>query len=161
MIIVGHSQGASHAAYLAQTKILPGAAFLSGPQDECQNCSPNTRFWIDEEFLTKEITAFAYGDEEGEPTLPIIEDNWKRMNVWSRPLRVINFLDNNGGYDVCKYPIVSTIPPSDTSLCTRRGHCSVAADQSTPYLNTTCGEIIPLYSLGVWTDLARVGQCDR
>jgi len=165
IVISGHSQGASHTAYLAQTRKLAGATLLSGPQDECQNCPSNILFWIDREFSTKKVTAFAHGDDhqDEEPTLPIMKDNWKRMTgvLWYKnPFEVINIVSSSGGgYDVCRNPIVSTIAASDTSLCTRKGHCSVGPDQSTPYLNTTFGEIIPLYSLGVWSDLAKAGQC--
>merc|ERR1711957_783646 len=60
IIVLGHSQGAGHAAYLGQTKSLLGAVMISGPQDECVNCPEGTKFWIDDAYKTKnKYTAFA------------------------------------------------------------------------------------------------------
>jgi hypothetical protein len=166
---MGHSQGAGHAAYLAQTKKIAGAVLISGPQDaaECEACNAETKFWIDGDFKTDKVTAFAHGDASEpdlEPTLPIMKDNWSRMAesgtvTWSYPLEVVDTGDY-GSYDVCKTPIVSSIAPSVTSPCGRKGHCSTALDDSAPVLETsTGGDKVYIFGLDIWANVADVGKC--
>jgi len=168
-VFMGHSQGAGHAAYLAQTQRIAGAVLVSGPQDaaECEACTAETKFWIDEDFKTAKVTAFAHGDSSKsflEPTLPIMQDNWSRMAksgtvTWSDPIEVVDTGDY-GRYDVCKTPIVSSIKPSITSPCGRKGHCSTALDDSAPVLETsTVGENVYIFGLDIWANVADVGNC--
>jgi len=160
----GHSQGAGHAAFLAQTKTIHGAALISGPQDECLGCDSNTEFWIDEEFETDTVTAFAYGDASEdflEPTLPLMEDNWKRMNVWPSPMEVKNVDTSFGNYDVCKTPIVSSIAYQPTSPCGRKGHCATALDDSSPVVYTAANDEDPIYlfAMNIWPKVTDVDSC--
>jgi len=163
---MGHSQGAGHAAFLAQTKVIAGAVMVSGPQDECISCPSGTKFWIDDDFKTKSVTAFAHGDASEsflEPTLPIMKDNWERMAKsgtvsWSYPLEVVD-TGAYGSYDVCKTPIVSSIAPSATSPCGRKGHCATALDDSAPVLKDTSGENVYIFGLDIWASIADVGEC--
>jgi len=163
---MGHSQGAGHAAYLAQTKKIAGAVLLSGPQDECEGCAAGTKFWIDDDFKTSKVTAFAHGDASEdylEPSLPGMEDNWNRMAKsgtvnWSYPVEVVD-TGNYGMYDVCKTPIVSTLAPKAGSPCGRRGHCSTALDDSAPVLQNTAGDDVYIFALDIWANVADVGKC--
>ena len=158
---MGHSQGAGHSAYLAATEKVYGAVLVSGPQDECVGCPEGTKFWIDEKFKSKTVTAFAHGDSSEsflEPTLPIMEDNWMRMKVWPEPLMVKN-VDNYIDYDVCKTPIVSSIAPSSTSPCGRKGHCATALDDSAPVLTNTSGDNVYIFGMDIWSTVADVDQC--
>ena len=89
---IGHSQGAGHAAYLAQTKAVHGAVLLSGPQDECVGCSAHdVSFWVDGPFKTTSITAMAHADDadDYEPTLGIIQSNWERFGTFESNKPVI------------------------------------------------------------------------
>ena len=158
----GHSQGAGHAAFLAQTRTIHGAALISGPQDECLNCPLNTKFWIDEEFETRTVTAFAYGDSSQsflEPTLPVMKENWERMNVWPSPMKVKNVDTSFGKYDVCKTPIVSSIAFQETSPCGRKGHCATALDDSSPTVYTASSAPIYLFALNIWPKVTDVDSC--
>mmetsp|Transcript_39222 Transcript_39222/g.57281 ORF Transcript_39222/g.57281 Transcript_39222/m.57281 type:complete len:383 (+) Transcript_39222:230-1378(+) len=157
----GHSQGAGHAAYLAATRLVHGAVLISGPQDECEGCPEGTKFWIDDTFLSTKITAFAHGDSTEtflEPTLPLMKDNWSRMGTWPAPLQVQN-VDSYINYDVCKAPIVSSLEPSSTSPCGRKGHCATALDDSSPVLSNTAGDNVYIYGIDVWANVANVDQC--
>jgi hypothetical protein len=161
IVLLGHSQGAGHAAYLAQTKHLAGAVLLSGPQDECINCggSPTTKyttkFWIDNNFKTSRVTGFVYGDgrENYEPSISIIKNNWNRISrsgsliTWQQQQKqssssqqltihdIRNGGDNSSTFDVCKTPIISSILPQIDSPCIRMGHCSIVLDHSTPVIH--------------------------
>lgn len=158
---MGHSQGAGHSAYLAATQKVHGAVLVSGPQDECEGCPEGTKFWIDDKFKSTKITAFAHGDSSAsdlEPTLPLMEDNWARMGVWHEPLMVKN-VDDYIHYDVCKTPIVSSIAPSDTSPCGRRGHCATALDDSAPVLANNNGDNVYIFAMDIWSTVADVDKC--
>lgn len=163
---MGHSQGAGHAAFLANTKKIAGASMISGPQDECEGCPAGTPFWIDDAFTTSAVTAFAFGDASEsflEPTLPIMEDNWTRMAKsgtvsFDYPIMVKD-TGSYSQYDVCKTPIVSSIAPSATSPCGRKGHCATALDDSAPVLQNTAGENVYVFALDIWSSVADVGKC--
>lgn len=150
---IGHSQGAGHAAYLARMRAVRGAALLSGPQDECVGCATDTTFWVDGPFNSTAITALAHADDgdEYEPTLPIIRSNWARFGTFpsTDPVDI-----GTASYDVCRSPIVTSLRPASTSSCGRRGHCSTALDDSTPFLETTFGEAIKVYGIDLWRSLA-------
>ena len=165
--ISGHSQGAGHAAYLAQKFELPGAVMISGPQDECIDCPEGTSFWIDNPYNTKAVTAFAHGDASQsflEPSLPGMIDNWNRMAKtetlsWTYPVEVVD-TGSYTTYDVCKTPITSFLAPSAMSPCGRKGHCSTALDDSAPTLNNTMGESVYVFALDIWTNVADVAKCN-
>jgi len=163
---MGHSQGAGHAAYLAQTEKIAGAVMISGPQDECIGCPADTKLWIDQDFKTSAVTAFAHGDSTQsylQPTLPIMTDNWNRMAAtgtvsFEHPVKVVDTADYTK-YDVCKTPIVSSIAPSAMSPCGRKGHCATALDDSAPTLEDTSGNNVYIYALDIWADVANVHGC--
>ena len=81
-----------------------------------------------------------------------------RMKVWPEPLMVKN-VDNYIDYDVCKTPIVSSIAPSSTSPCGRKGHCATALDDSAPVLANTSGENVYIFAVDIWSTIADVDQC--
>lgn len=157
---LGHSSGATHAAYLAATLPIRGAGLFSGPQDECTGCPEGTQFWVDGGFGSTKVTAFAHGDpgETLEPALPTMKDNWARMGVWPEPLEVQS-VDGYGGYDVCRSPIVSTIAPTASSPCDRMGHCSTGLDDSSPVVSNNAGEHVYVFGLDVWRKVADVEAC--
>lgn len=165
---VGHSQGAGHAAYLAQTKKIAGAAMISGPQDECVGCPEGTKFWIDYDFKSSAVTAFAHGDaskSDLEPTLPSMIDNWNRMAIsgtvsWPYPVEVIDTGDYTD-YDVCETPIVSFLAPSAMSPCGRKGHCSTALDDSAPVLADTNGNNVYVFAFDIWRKVSDVSKCNK
>jgi hypothetical protein len=166
LAFMGHSQGAGHAAFLAQIKKLGGAVMISGPQDECEGCPANTPFWIDEPYKTKSVTAFAHGDATEsflEPSLPVMEDNWNRMAKtetisWDYPVSVVD-TGAYTTYDVCNTPIVSFLAPSAMSPCGRKGHCSTALDDSAPVLSNTSGEDVYIFAMNIWTEISDVAKC--
>lgn len=168
IVFVGHSQGAGHAAYLAQTKKIAGAAMISGPQDECLGCPDGTKFWIDDDFKTKAVTAFAHGnftESYLEPSLPGMIDNWNRMAKsgtvsWSYPVEVVDTGDYTN-YNVCETPILSFLPPSDMSPCGRKGHCSTALDDSAPVLADTSGKNVYIFALDIWRKVSDAFVCGK
>jgi len=160
-IFMGHSQGAGHAAYLAQTEDIKGAAFLSGPQDECVGCPEDTKFWINESFRTSSVTGFV---QSGEGLYSVIVDNWNRMSVsvtWNTgdPTDVDFALEKN--YDLCDSPIVSALDHNPESPCgsstlpsPSKRHCSTALDDSAPILEKIDHQVLYVYDLNVWPNLA-------
>lgn len=158
---IGHSQGAGHAAYLARTRAVHGAVLLSGPQDECVGCAVETSFWVDGPFHTTAIAAFAHADDrnEYEPTLPIIQSNWARFGTFpsTNPFTI-----GTEAFDVCRSPILTSLRPASTSSCGRKGHCSTALDDSTPFLENTFGGASKIYGIDLWRSLAvDVVKCSR
>jgi len=159
LIVMGHSQGAGHAAYLGQTKELMGAVMISGPQDECVECPKGTKFWIDDDYMTVDkYTAFASGDEPAYKNSPYtIGVNWDRMKeagatTWGGPTNVGFALE---AVDACASPLVSYVKHASTSTCGGKEHCSTALDDSVPFIEMTTGEKQYLYDLTVWPALAR------
>jgi len=160
---MGHSQGAGHAAYLAQTKPIQGAIMVSGPQDECINCPEGTNFWIDGSYMSSKSTAFASAVE---PLYDVMKDNWKRMTdagatTWT--VRDNTVRTNGVGYafpdtlDVCDAPYHTYITPATTSTCGGKDHCSTAIDDSVPFVEKS--NILNtkryLYANSVWPSIAR------
>merc|ERR1712232_752412 len=67
IVISGHSQGASHAAYIAYRKPVAGAIAFSGPQDMCQD---EGAAWPDGTEFAKKNTFACYAvDEPGVPKI--------------------------------------------------------------------------------------------
>jgi len=151
--LMGHSQGAGHVAYLGKTKEILGGIMISGPQDECTDCPEGTTFWIDEEWMTKDVyTAFASGDE---PYYGVQSGNWARMTAagavsWGEPSSV-NF--GISPIDACS-PLFTNVKYGDTSTCGGKEHCSTAIDDSIPYLEQTDGTKCYLYEKYVWPALS-------
>jgi len=161
IIVLGHSQGAGHAAYLGQTKSLLGAVMISGPQDECVNCPEGTKFWIDDAYKTKnKYTAFASGDE---PMYAVQAENWSRMTEagateWKDPTDV-NFAI--GDVSACDSPLFTTVKYGAASTCGGKEHCSTAIDDSVPILEKSDGEKCYLYGVKVWPSLVTgVSSCN-
>jgi len=158
---IGHSQGAGHAAYLAQINKLYGAILLSGPQDDCIDCPADTKYWIDYPYKTKSITGFAHGNET---FFDLIADNWVRMakaahfSTWGKDLEPTDVQDigdgHNQTFNVCDVPLKTYVEPLNTSLCGDPEHCSTSLDDSTPFQSNDGGEL-PLYDL-IWRELALV-----
>jgi len=152
--VMGHSQGAGHAAYLGAAKKILGASMLSGPQDECIDCPVGTDFWIDGKYKTKtQYTAFASGDE---PLYPVMTDNWLRMKeagatTWGEPTDVDFALTP---VDACASPLVTHVKYAPTSTCGGKEHCSTAIDDSVPFLIKSTNETYYLYDNIVWPAIA-------
>jgi len=171
IVISGHSQGAGHAAYMAQMHKLAGASLYSGPQDDCIGCPKNTKLWVDDPFKTYAITAMAHGDSaiEYEPLIGSMKDNWTRMAAtgtisWSDKSESLEVTDVGYGfeddYDVCSAPVVTFVTPAATSTCGRAGHCSISVDSDTPLITRTTGEFVSIYSLYVWPVVADATKCN-
>jgi len=163
LIIMGHSQGAGHAAYIAQTKKTRGTVMVSGPQDECIDCPNDTSFWVDKPYLTFKSTAFANGDE---PLVGVMKNNWSRMtkaggSTWEMDKVVdVDFGTDQSLVKVCDSPLLSTVKYATTSTCGGKEHCSTAIDDSVPFLEKSSGEKAYLYELLVWPYISRrVKQC--
>mmetsp|Transcript_19038 Transcript_19038/g.37861 ORF Transcript_19038/g.37861 Transcript_19038/m.37861 type:complete len:401 (+) Transcript_19038:282-1484(+) len=163
LIIMGHSQGAGHAAYLGQTKELMGAVMISGPQDECIECPEGTEFWIDHDYMTlNAYTAFASGDEPFYMN-GVMGDNWNRMTeagavTWGEPTDVGFAVE---AVDACASPLVTHVEYAPTSTCGGKEHCSTSLDDSVPFIKRTDGEKQYLYDLTVWPTIARPGACHK
>jgi len=168
IVFSGHSQGSGHVAYLAQTKNINGAVMISGPQDECIGCPEGTTFWIDELYASSSdtpYTALGQGDEE---LLSVMKDNWKCMKAanpsinWSmtEPQSTDFGLDTTPE-DALKSPLVTDVIPSDTSTCGVKAHCSVAIDDSVPFIEKTDGEKCYLYEVSVWPSILKAGSSTK
>jgi len=160
--VIGHSQGAGHAAYLAHKKKLMGASMISGPQDQCLNCPEGTEFWIDSKFKTKKVfTAFASADEPFY-TDGVMTDNWKRMSAFgdSPSVSDIDFAVNYKPKQACKGPLLTSIKYAATSTCGGKEHCSTAIDDSVPFIEKTDGSKLYLYD-DVWAALANANKCSK
>jgi len=178
MVVMGHSQGSGHAGYLAQMDKLAGAGLLSGPQDECIGCAPDTHLWVDDPFKTYAITAMAGADASDifEPALPSMIDNWQRMAdtgtiSWSGDITPLNIgFGVEGHYDVCNNPIVSSLEAAGPSTsggpgmgtqCGRAGHCSIAVDDSVPVLQRINASDCPVFKLHAWPEIADAPKCNN
>lgn len=155
--VMGHSQGAGHAAYLGNTKEILGAVMISGPQDECTDCAAGTKFWIDDDYKTHhQYTAFASADE---PLYPLMTDNWARMkdagaNNWGGPTDVDFGLSR---VHACASPLVSSLKFANTTTCGGKEHCSTAIDDSVPFIEKSNGDKYYVYEEYVWPSIASLG----
>jgi len=172
LTFMGHSQGAGHAAFLANILPIAGAVMLSGPQDECLNCAEGATFWVDEPFMASKMTAFAHGNSTKgyETGLPVITDNWNRMAKtgtvsFSYPVEAVDTGSYDTSYDVCKTPIVTFLEPADITPdpikpCGSKGHCSTALDAHAPVLENTSGENVYVLGMNIWPAVAGVTMCE-
>ena len=77
-VFSGHSQGASHVAYLSKYVKLNKAILFSGPQELLSSSSTTgTVSWLQGEFKTSSIYAFMHAEEEF--TADLIRSNWLLM----------------------------------------------------------------------------------
>lgn len=66
VVLSGHSQGAGHAAYMAQRLPLHRVALFSGPQESCLvDSSMGEAHWLSKPYACKEICAMMHAHEEG------------------------------------------------------------------------------------------------
>eukprot|EP00931_Biecheleriopsis_adriatica_P010761 TRINITY_DN111826_c0_g1_i1.p1 TRINITY_DN111826_c0_g1~~TRINITY_DN111826_c0_g1_i1.p1 ORF type:complete len:359 (-),score=23.14 TRINITY_DN111826_c0_g1_i1:52-1128(-) len=148
IVLGGHSQGAGHSAYMAQTTMLHGAVLLSGPQDDAS--VPNT--WVDRKlWATTRVVAAKHANETAEET---IGANWRRMAMavgWPNDGRAWDL-----GHALQSPPygtVVSNIPPASL-LIPRPYHCSMALDVNTPINSTLAsGQKQALYAMFLWPGL--------
>ena len=165
IVFSGHSQGSGHVAYLAQTKNINGAVMISGPQDECIGCPEETTFWIDEVYASSSATPYTALAQGLEPLLSVMEDNWKCMKAanpsinWSttEPQSTDFGLDTTPD-DACESPLFTNVTYADTSTCGGKDHCSVAIDDSVPYIKKSDGETLYLYEASVWPSILKAGS---
>ena len=173
MIVAGHSQGAGHVAYLAKVQHLRGAVLVSGPQDECVNCTDGTKFWIDSDpdithdhRIPTSYTAFAHVDE---PMLSIMGDNWKRIKdsypssvnwISAEPWNIQSMFHTEIS-DAYSYPLLTSIPYANTSQCDIKEHCSTMVDDSAPVLESDDGSRFYLYEASVWPAIIKAACYER
>jgi hypothetical protein len=88
IVLVGHSQGSGHVAYLAQTQYCHRAVMISGPQEGSSlrngislsndtHMTVNRLHWLHKSFLTTNIYCFKHSQEEG--TSDLILQCWLNM----------------------------------------------------------------------------------
>mmetsp|Transcript_26141 Transcript_26141/g.38682 ORF Transcript_26141/g.38682 Transcript_26141/m.38682 type:complete len:411 (-) Transcript_26141:109-1341(-) len=167
IVFSGHSQGSSHVAYLAQSKNINGAVMISGPQDECIGCPEEATFWIDEQYASSSDTPYTALAQGQEPMLPVMEDNWKCMKAanpsinWSttEPQSTDFGLDTTPK-DARESPLFTDVTYADTNTCGGgfKEHCSVAIDDSVPYIKKSDGETMYLYEASFWPSILKAGS---
>eukprot|EP00587_Corethron_hystrix_P008287 CAMPEP_0113330126 /NCGR_PEP_ID=MMETSP0010_2-20120614/21399_1 /TAXON_ID=216773 ORGANISM="Corethron hystrix, Strain 308" /NCGR_SAMPLE_ID=MMETSP0010_2 /ASSEMBLY_ACC=CAM_ASM_000155 /LENGTH=326 /DNA_ID=CAMNT_0000192525 /DNA_START=126 /DNA_END=1107 /DNA_ORIENTATION=- /assembly_acc=CAM_ASM_000155 len=165
IVFSGHSQGSGHVAYLAQTKNINGAVMISGPQDECTGCPEGTAFWIDELYASTSDTPYTALAQGQEPLFPVMEDNWKRMKATNPSINWItadpqstDFGLMTTAHDAYASPLFTDVTYADTSTCGGKEHCSVAIDDSVPYIKKSDGETFYLYEASVWPSILKAGS---
>jgi len=154
MIVSGHSQGAGHAAYLAMKFKTRGTIMISGPQDECIDCTDG--FWIDEGPYKSlgSYTALAHGNE---PMVGVMRDNWIRMKAAEPAINWATGEESNVGFglgietsDACAGPLITDVAHALNSTCGGKDHCSTAIDDSVPFIETFQGDKYYVYEESVW-----------
>jgi hypothetical protein len=146
VIVSGHSQGAGHAAFWAQSRPVLGAALLSGPQDTVGDALP----WLHTMLPASGDTwwrVLLSAHEECGP-LPLdrrsfCEPNGLMRNLAARRLVTSVSVSNWTGAGGARFAgpgssgvVVSFAEPSATCPYGRKYHCSVALDRCAP-LETT------------------------
>jgi len=158
IIILGHSQGAGHASYIAQTFPIKAAGLLSGPQDECVGCPAETRLWLESPWACTTIGALASAAED---TIDVIQANWARMaaaGALAMPAVDVGFglAPAHSAHDRCspRKPMVSWLAPRDAAT-PRTAHRSTALDADSPVaaVSELSGAALRLYSLDAWPSL--------
>mmetsp|Transcript_1477 Transcript_1477/g.2266 ORF Transcript_1477/g.2266 Transcript_1477/m.2266 type:complete len:390 (+) Transcript_1477:76-1245(+) len=164
IIFSGHSQGSGHVAYLAQTKSINGAVMISGPQDECIDCPEGTNFWIDDEYASSPDTPYTALAQGSEPLFSVMADNWMRMKIanpdinWKKGPQSTSFGLNTTKDDAIAAPLFTDVDYGDRSTCGGKLHCSVAIDDSVPYISTTKNDTFYLYEATVWPSILKAGS---
>jgi hypothetical protein len=144
---MGHSQGAGHAAYLAQSIDLAGAGLLSGPQDDCLEAE---HCWVAEHWETRDVRVLAHVHEDA---IDGIIGNWQLMDAFDNhalaSIEEVNLFSS----PTPGVPWLTAFEPQPNATCTRRpNHCSVAVDNNAPV--NMAG--MYLYSQHVWPGLAGI-----
>jgi hypothetical protein len=152
--IMGHSQGAGHAAYLAHSVSLAGAGLLSGPQDEDDYSTNNNTnnsnndAWMDQPFATKSLRAMSHVEEGAIET---IQNNWRRMEPFRQQggnnedafvldTTDLLLLDDDGNKKAeatmmtfpTNRPWITTVAPQPDATYPRPEHCSTALNDNAP-----------------------------
>ena len=164
--VVGHSQGAGHAAYLAKTTALAGAGLISGPQDDCVQGGADAVCWTRGDYLTADVRMFAHADESDIGT---IRDNWG--DNAGEPVTISDaksLLETDDDDTVpAGRPWLTSIEPQVDAACasfSRENHCSTALDNNAPLISeqnvsSSLGGGNPyLYSRKIWPGLAGGGE---
>ena len=165
IIFSGHSQGSGHVAYLAQTKNINGAAMISGPQDECTGCPEGTAFWIDEPYASSPDTPYTALAQGMEPLLSVMENNWKSMKTANPDINWVTTDPQSTEFglkttpaDAYASPLFTNVTYADTSTCGGKEHCSVAIDDSVPYIKLVDDETFYLYEATVWPSIMKAAS---
>lgn len=150
IMMSGHSQGAGHTGYLAQTTALAGAVLLSGPQDECINCAAGPdNLWLSQPWATKHVKAAAHINESASD---VIQANWRNMvNTLEWPAEPTDI----GATALVPPPYgaaLSEVPYNPAYNYGRPFHVSMAGDMAIP-MTTVEGKQVAVYSLALWPAL--------
>jgi len=150
ILVGGHSQGAGHAGYLAQTTYLAGAALLSGPQDECIGCPNDGKglLWVDRNWTTRHVTAAKHARESA---TSVIGQNWRFM------ARQLGWPGEPVDVGTARGPLpygalVSHVSPSKMFI-PRPFHVSMAEDLATPMVRSGIWDEMALYGVSLWPSL--------
>lgn len=166
--LLGHSQGAGHAAYMAQAYALRGAGIFGGPQQLC--ASPQC--WTARPWKTKAVRFLMHRDEQ---YYDFILRNLKNTPKdgdgplaadFTEPYDISNQTDFRTDDSLpLNLPWVTAIPTFPQPSCgTIVGpHCSVAVDRNAPVIseadlsvNKTENPVI--YAAWVWPQMAGRGD---
>lgn len=164
--VLGHSQGAGHASFLAKTTKLAGATLLSGPQDDCTKAGADDVCWTRGDYQTTDVRVLGHTEEAD---IVIILDNWRSMAIFDEEAEPVIISDgdllNVSGIPTGR-PWLTSIEPQKNAACariSRENHCSTALDNNAPLIieqnsaRDDAAEIEGnpyLYSLKVWPRLA-------
>lgn len=150
IMMSGHSQGAGHTGYLAQTTALAAAVMLSGPQDECIHCPEGPdNLWVSQPWTTSHVTAAAHVNESASD---VIQANWRQMATavgWpAEPTNVGPTAMDPPPYGAA----LSEVPYNPDYTSIRPYHVSMAGDSGTP-MTTHDEQEVAVYSLALWPAL--------
>ncbi|MFK7826115.1 MAG: hypothetical protein AB8G05_18325 [Oligoflexales bacterium] len=138
--VIGHSQGAGHAGYLAYSEKLAGVGLISGPQDDCGESFG----WISDNWETQDVRVFAH---ENEDAIDLIKKNWTDITALqaSSPLDISELNSKTKSHRTW----VTSISPRNTST-KRSQHKSVVLSHNSP-LNK---DNLYVYAANVWPWIA-------
>lgn len=145
--MMGHSQSASHVAFMAATLPLRGAGLFAGPQDKA--CVSSDDCWINQNWTTTNIRGIVHVDE---PNYDRITNNWLSAGVLAKP--GVRVHDGSAQLPTGRIWIATATPAMLDTGCTP-SHCSLAIDTITPVGRDGVGGVNPmLYSRGLWQQMA-------
>jgi len=163
--LLGHSQGAGHAAYLAQAYELRGAGIMGGPQQLC--ASPAC--WTARPWKTSSVRVFAHREEE---YYDAIVQNLKNIPIEDGPFVTFTTLydisnvtlaedDGDANRLPQNLPWVTSIPMFPEASCGAvvGPHCSLAVDMNAPVipgadLSDSKTQNPSIYAASVWPQIA-------
>ena len=160
--LLGHSQGAGHAAYMAQAYELRGAGILGGPQQLCDLAA----CWTARPWKTQSVRVLVHRDEEYYDVAVRNLQNTPSdgpFAAFAEPFDISNVTDSTRLPQ--NVPWVTSIPMFPTASCGAvvGPHCSVAVDRNAPLLanadlsdNKTVNPV--MYAAHVWPQLAGRGD---